>query len=56
MPPQDVSIAEWLFLPETEEVFASYINLVLDLIFFFVRWHNLALFFPTIDIMMSVQM
>lgn len=53
MPPQDVSIAEWLFLPETEQVFASYKHLVLD--FFFVWWHNLALFFSAIDIMMSVQ-
>lgn len=30
MPPQDVSIAEWLFLPETEKVFASYVHLVLN--------------------------
>lgn len=51
MPPQDVSIAEWLFLPETEKGFTSYIHLVLDLIFF-VWGHNLALLFST---MMSLQ-
>lgn len=34
MPPQDVSIVEWLFLLETEKVFTSYMHLVLDLIIF----------------------